>query len=202
MIFYGTKASNLLNGQIINVDCPHCSTNTSMTYSVFGKYAHVYWIPFFPVGKTTVVECNNCKRTYEFKELPEAIKTKLEREKEKNPAKTPVWMFSGFGVVALLVALAMFISGQTKDNEQAYLKDPKAGDVYSFKVDKEYSTMRVDKVTNDSVYITYNDYIVDQSSGTDKIDIDKNYTLEKDVMTAKDLQELYKKETIYSIDRP
>ena len=111
-------------------------------------------------------------------------------------------MFSGFGVVALLVALAMFISGQTKDNEQAYLKDPKAGDVYSFKVDKEYSTMRVDKVTKDSVYITYNDYIVDQSSGTDKIDIDKNYTLEKDVMTAKDLQELYKKETIYSIDRP
>jgi hypothetical protein len=62
--------------------------------------------------------------------------------------------------------------------------------------------MRVDKVTKDSVYITYNDYIVDKSSGTDKIDIDKNYTLEKDVMTAKDLQELYKKETIYSIDRP
>ncbi|WP_395063822.1 hypothetical protein [Flavobacterium sp.] len=201
MIFYGTKASNLKNGQLINVDCPHCETNTSMTYSIFGKYAHIYWIPFFPVSKITVAECNNCKKTFEFKELPEAVKTKFEREKEKYPVKTPIWMFSGFGVVAVLVGIAMFISSQTKDKEQAYIKNPKVGDVYSFKVEKEYSTMRVDKVTKDSIYFTYNDYIVDKSSGIDKIDIEKNYTIEKDVTTQKALQELYKKETIYSIDR-
>jgi hypothetical protein len=84
MIFYGTKASTIKNGQIINVDCPNCETNSSMIYSVFGKYAHIYWIPLFPIKKITITECNNCKKTFEYKELPQAIQTKLDREKEKD----------------------------------------------------------------------------------------------------------------------
>ncbi|WP_395044997.1 hypothetical protein [Flavobacterium sp.] len=202
MIFYGTKASNLLNGQLINVDCPECKTNTSMTYSVFGKYAYIYWIPIFPMSKVTVAECNHCKKTYEYKDLSEQIKTKLDREKEKSGLKTPIWMFSGLFVIAALVAIAFYVSGQTKDKEQTYIKNPKAGDVYSIKADDgNFTTMRVDKVTKDSIYFTYNDYLTDQSTGISKIDVDKNYTIEKDVTTQKNLQELYKKETIYSIDR-
>jgi len=33
--------------------------------SIFGRYAHIMWIPFFPVGKTQVAECTRCKRTYD-----------------------------------------------------------------------------------------------------------------------------------------
>ncbi|WP_298121335.1 zinc-ribbon domain-containing protein [Flavobacterium sp.] len=114
MIFYGTKASNIKNGQIINVDCPHCQTNTSMIYSVFGRYAHVYWIPFFPIGRVTVTECNSCKKTFEFSELPQPIQEKLLREKEKGGAKTPIWMFSGLGIIAVLVAIGIYSSGETE----------------------------------------------------------------------------------------
>ena len=53
MIFYGTNAKNIKNGKVINVQCPNCEQNTSMTYSVFGKYAHVYWVPFIPYKKIT-----------------------------------------------------------------------------------------------------------------------------------------------------
>ena len=103
MIFYGTRAKNIHNGQIKNVKCPHCENETSMTYSIYGKYAHVYWIPFFPIGNVGVTECNSCKRTYEIKELPENIKMKYHNEKEKDGVKTPIWFFSGLFIVAILV---------------------------------------------------------------------------------------------------
>jgi len=202
MIFYGTKASNIKNGQVINVDCPHCETNTSMTYAVFGKYAHVYWIPFFPIGKTTVAECNNCKRTFEYSELPQPIQTKLDREKEKDGAKTPIWMFSGLGVVAVLVAIGIYSSGETEKKEAEYLKAPKAGDVYEMKIDNgHYSTARVDKVDKDSVYVTFNDYETDKSSGINDIDVEKNYSIFRGSYTRQMIQDLYKKDSIFAINR-
>jgi|JFJP01.1.fsa_nt_gi zinc-ribbon family len=202
MIFYGTKASNIKNGQVINVDCPHCETNTSMTYSVFGKYAHVYWIPFFPIGKVTVTECNNCKRTFEYSELPQAIQTKIDREKEKEGVKTPIWMFSGLGVVAVLIAIGFVVSGQTEKKEAEYLKAPKAGDVYEMKIDNgHYSTIRVDKVDKDSLYVTFNDFETDKISGLSEIDVEKNYTIFKGSYTKKMIENLYKKDSIIAINR-
>lgn len=202
MIFYGTKASNIKNGQIINVDCPHCETNTSMIYSVFGKYAHVYWIPFFPIGRVTVAECANCKRTYEYSELTPQIQTKLQREKEKEGAKTPIWMFSGLGIVAVLICIGIYSSGQTEKEEAEYLKNPKAGDVYEMKIENgHFSTARVDKVDKDSVYVTLNDYETDKSSGISEIDVAKNYTIFKVSLSKKMVQNLYEKDSIFAINR-
>ena len=46
-INFGTKATNLQNGQIINVDCPSCEKVTTMKYSVFGKYGLHFGYLFF-----------------------------------------------------------------------------------------------------------------------------------------------------------
>jgi hypothetical protein len=202
MIFYGTKASNLKNGQIINIDCPSCETNATFKYSVFGKYAHIYWIPLFPISKITVAECNSCKKTYEFKELSESIKTKFQREKEKSPVKFPVWMFSGLFVIAALVGFGVYKSNETDKNEAEFIKNPKVGDVYSIKVsDAHFTCARVDKIDKDSVYLTDNDYETDKSTGIDDIDVTKNYTTEKEVLTKKEIQDAFKKEKIFSITR-
>jgi len=103
MIIYGTRSTNLKNGRITRVTCPHCSTETSMIYSVFGKYAHIYWIPLFPLNKLTFLECDHCRKTFKPKELPLDIQTKLKTEKEKDPPKTPIWHFS-----LLLIILGIF----------------------------------------------------------------------------------------------
>lgn len=201
MIFYGTKASNIKNGQVINVDCPHCETNTSMTYSVFGKYAHVYWIPFFPIGKTTVAECNNCKRTFEYSELPQPIQTKLDREKEKDGAKTPIWMFSGLGVIAVLVAIGYVVSGQTEKKEAEYLKAPKVGDIYKFESNPGfYSTMKVESVLKDSVHVLINDMETNKTSGINDIDKPENYK-ELYGYSKEQIRKMYKDNEIYEIER-
>lgn len=201
MIFYGTKASNIKNGQIINVDCPHCETNTSMNYAVFGKYAHIYWIPFFPIGKTTVAECNNCKRTFEYSELTQPIQTKLDREKEKDGAKTPIWMFSGLGIIAVLVAIGIYSSGETEKKEAEYLKAPKVGDIYKFESNPGfYSTMKVESVLKDSLHVLVNDMETNKTSGINDIDKPENYK-ELYGYSKEEIRKMYKDKKIYEIER-
>ncbi|MFY7739204.1 MAG: zinc-ribbon domain-containing protein [Flavobacterium sp.] len=201
MIFYGTKASNIKNGQVINVDCPHCETNTSMNYAVFGKYAHIYWIPFFPIGKTTVAECNNCKRTFEYSELTQPIQTKLDREKEKDGAKTPIWMFSGLGIIAVLVAIGIYSSGETEKKEAEYLKTPKVGDIYKFESNPGfYSTMKVESVLKDSLHVLVNDMETNKTSGINDIDKPENYK-ELYGYSKEEIRKMYKDKKIYEIER-
>ncbi len=125
MIFYGTSASRLKDGRLSNVTCPNCDTPTSMNYSVFGKYFYIYWIPFFPIGKTNVLECNHCKRTYKLSELPEQIKHKFELEKHKG---VPIKHFAGIGIIALLIAWFSYSNVKDNELEAEYIKDPQIGD--------------------------------------------------------------------------
>ncbi|MEO8532621.1 MAG: hypothetical protein ABI441_02670 [Flavobacterium sp.] len=201
LLYYGTKATNLKNGQIINVDCPNCNTNVSMIYSVFGKYGHLYLIPFFPIKKLTFAECNSCKKTFEEAELPSAIQQKLQREKEKNAVKTPIWMFSGLFIIAALIGLGFYSSHQTDVDTGTFIKDPKVGDVYFLNsAEGYYTTMKVNQVLKDSLSVFINDMEIDRKTDVDKIDIDKNYK-NKSNIAKKDMLKLYDEKKIYEVKR-
>lgn len=202
IFFYGTKASNLKDGQIINVDCPNCDTNVSMIYSIYGKYAHLYWIPFFPIKKVTLAECNSCKKTFEKIELPANIQTKLDREKEKDGGiKTPIWMFSGLILVAAIAILCFYNSHQTDLDSESYVKNPKVGDVYFFNsAEGHYSTMKIDQVSKDSLIIFVNKMEIDSKTDIDKIDIAQNYK-ETYSISRKNMLKLYNEKEIYEVKR-
>jgi hypothetical protein len=204
MIFYGTRSSNLKNGKIKNVSCPHCTTDTDMNYSVFGKYAHVYWIPFFPIGRTNIVECNDCKSTYDLKNLDETVKQKFKKEQDFNPVKTPIWFFSGLFIIATITMSVMYYDNKQDDDEKVFIKNPKVGDLYHFKASEGfYSCMKVQEVTKDSVFCLANNMETNQETGIDDINVDKNYSL-KTIWSysKKELVESMKdEEFIYQIDR-
>lgn len=201
IFYYGTKATNLKNGQVINVDCPNCNTNVSMLYSVFGKYAHLYLIPFFPIKKLTFAECNSCKKTFEQVELPSQIQQKLEREKEKNQIKTPIWMFSGLFIIAAIAGLIYYDSYQTDTVTATYIKNPKPGDVYLLNVENNhYTTMKVNQISKDSVTVFVNEMEIDRKADIDKIDLDKYYKNTYNI-SKKDMLKLYNEEKIYEIKR-
>lgn len=201
MIFYGTRASNLKNGKISRVTCPNCEQETSMTYSVFGKYAHIYWIPFFPYSKVTITECDQCKRTFEAKELPDNIKEKLRVESDRNPAKTPIWQFSGLIIITALIGIGIYSSKQQKSDEISYLDKPEVNDLYEYKTTSGYySTMKVSKVTSDSVYFLLNDMETNKKSGINDIDKATNYN-DTDSYSKEELKQFYKEGVIYEINR-
>ena len=201
MIFYGTNASRLKDGRLSNVSCPNCNEQTSMDYSVFGKYAYIYWIPIFPLGKTNVLECNNCKRTYKLKELPQPIQQKFELEKHKG---VPIKHFAGIGIIALIIAGISYSSSKHKEDEALYIENPSVGDVYSTKASASgyYTTAKVTKVTNDSIFVIFNDYEIDKKHRTSQIDKAENYKPENtEGYTLNEVQQLYKDEVIYNIER-
>ncbi|ULC58921.1 zinc-ribbon domain-containing protein [Flaviramulus sp. BrNp1-15] len=200
MIFYGTNSSRLKDGQINNVTCPNCENQTSMTYSVFGKYAYIYWIPIFPLGKVNVLECNSCKRTFKLKELPEQIKHKFELEKHRG---IPILHFSGLAIIVLAIAFFAYSGSKNKELDAKYIQAPAIGDVYSVLSDTngQYTTMKVTGVTNDSVFVVYNDYEIDKRSAIYKIDKKENYTVYESGYTKQEILSLYADKTIYEIDR-
>ncbi len=200
MVFYGTNASRLKDGRLNNITCPNCENQTTMTYSVFGKYAYIYWIPIFPIGKQNILECDSCKKTFKLKELPRQIQSKFELEKHTG---VPIKHFAGLGIIAIAIGFIMYSSSQNKANNLKYINAPEIGDVYSINGSQKgyYSTMRIKDVTNDSIYLISNDYEVDKKSGIDKIDVDKNYTTEEYSISKQEIIGLYTDETIFEIDR-
>lgn len=179
MVFYGTNSSTISKGQVRNVKCPHCENEVTMSYTVFGKYAHIYWIPFFPVGKVKILECNSCKATYDLKDLDQKTKDKFKLELDRNPAKTPLRHFSAIGIIALIVAGGLYYDKMKDDDTLDYAKNPKVGDVYYYETPElanHYSTLKISKITNDSIFVLENNMEIDSKTDMDKILDDKNYT--------------------------
>jgi len=117
MIIYGGKASKIANFAIQNTTCDHCQEKSQQDLSVFGRYAHVFFIPLFPLGKKAVAECANCKRTIPHKEFSPALKQKY--KDIKGDAKRPIYHWFGLGVLTLLF-LSGLISAMTSE------KDPRS----------------------------------------------------------------------------
>lgn len=110
-IFFGTRTSVIktkpVNG---NTECPYCQNLNTFVASTFGKYFHVFWIPLFPLSKTTVLECRHCKKSYAEHELPEDLKLALLKSNELDPPKRPLWHGCGCLIVAAVLLLIGVLS--------------------------------------------------------------------------------------------
>jgi len=199
MIFYGSKGVHLHTEQVSGVKCSHCEQTSSHTVSIYGKYAHIYWIPFFPLGKKGISECNHCKATFEPKEMSESLK--LAHKNVKGNVKTPIWHWSGIGIIAVVIGISGFLSAQHDKDVVTYIDKPKVGDVYEFKPNEYYSLAKVTSVDQDSVYVISNDYETEKHSDLNTIDKASNYTTEPYGISRKKIKELFKSKEILDVNR-
>jgi hypothetical protein len=202
MVLIGTNETCILKGKISGIECPNCNFYSSVEYNIFTKYTSLTFIPLFPVGNTINIECNNCSKEIDFEDLDENTKIKLIEENKKTNQKRPIWLFSGI-IILICFIVFYFVRLYQTDNETAVLiKTPTSGDIYNVKFSNGYySTLRIDKVTNDSVYLTQNDYNVYLQSEVEDINKTENYTNQKINYSKKDLLKLYDKDEIFSIAR-
>jgi len=163
MIVYGNKAT-LLKSEFISEPCPNCNTNNSLQMSVYQRYAHIFWIPFFPIGKIGVSACSNCRQVLKDKNMPASLK--LNYENLKSQTQIPIWNFAGLGVVAVITLSVMISDNQTKKKVNNLVLAPKPGDVLHIKEkDTSYTLYKLTKVTKDSVYLVTCKYVSDQEDG-------------------------------------
>ncbi len=201
MIIFGTRTAFIGSKKsTTNVSCNHCGTTGQIVYSIFRSHFHVFWIPVFPTGKKAVSECQHCKRTLSYKEM--SAEMKKECNSIKNDIKGPIWQFSGLFIFAALIVFAGFASKNDKKNEAEYLKSPAVGDIYEYFTDtKQYSTMKVSKVTTDSVFVQLNDYEISRSSKLYKIEKDENYSEYTYGYSIDEIKSMYGEKIIIDINR-
>ena len=163
MVVYGTKATQLAK-ETVTEKCPNCGTQNSIEMYVFQKYAHVFWIPLFPTGKTAVSECSHCKQVLKQKEMPAALKASYDNVKAQS--KTPIWTFSGLALLAVLISFGVYTDKQNAALNAKLILEPRAGDIFEIKtVDNNYTLYKVESVVGDSVLIAANNFETNKMSG-------------------------------------
>jgi zinc-ribbon family len=203
MIFYGTNSSNLKSGTLRNVSCPHCATDSSMNYSIYSKYFYIYWIPIFPIGRTNIAECNHCKATYNLKDLNQAAQNKFQQEQDRNPTKTPIKLYSGL-IIGAIITIAVIAFGIKSDaDSEDFAKNPKVGDIfYETTASGKFSTSVVTKIDKDSVYVLQNNIETDKKTDVDNSCIKKeNYEYQYALTRKKVIDFVKAGDSIYEIKR-
>ena len=163
-MIYGTRATTLGNFQVEDVPCPYCEHTEPQRFSIFGRYAHLMWIPLFPFSKVAVAECTRCKRTYEKSEFPR----KLAGASENLKAKTshPRWTWAGLMIIGGWFLLSsVFAAFRTVDPREALLKQdidvmtttpPERFDSTSYQIDQLMTMLAVDELSPERFsYITH-----------------------------------------------
>jgi hypothetical protein len=198
MIIYGSRAKQVGHEHLTD-KCPNCESQNTLDLFVFQRYAHVFWIPFVPIGKTGVSQCGNCKQVLKLNQMPAYLKAAYQRAQAQT--KTPIWMFLGLAAVVVLIGVAV-LDGKKKDAKNAQLiLSPQAGDVMEYKTKTgSYTLLKVESVTADSVFMRENNYETDKESGIYQLK-SKEYALEVESISKKDLKALFDKGNILDIDR-
>lgn len=198
MVIYGTRATRLVAEHIVD-KCPHCETQNNMEMHIFQVYAHIFWIPAFPLYKTGVNQCNHCKQVLKSKEMSGALK--LTYENLKSQTKAPKWTFAFLGVMVAVVTLAAIV-GQQNDKENAqFIASPQIADIYEVEMgSREYTLYKVEAVEGDSVFVCPSNYAVNKSSGLNKLKY-KDYSDEVYGFTKKQLKNMLEKGEIMDVER-
>jgi hypothetical protein len=201
MIIYGSRSIKQAVEHISDA-CPHCGTTNSTELYVFQKYAHVFWIPFFPMGKTGVSQCNHCKQILKKDEMPSSMLQAYDRIKAQT--RVPIWTFAGVALVGVMIA-AGFVSDKQKDERNATLiQAPATGDVFEVKTKEgQYTLMKVADVRGDSLLIQLHQYETNKLTGLADLKRkgDAGYTEEVFVVLKDDVKAMVKDGEIIEIIR-
>jgi hypothetical protein len=174
MIIYGSRSTTLKAAELPDEKCSNCQTQGSIIMGVYSKYAHIFWIPIFPIGKVGISQCLHCKQVLKENQMPTELKKQY--WSLKNQAKVPIWQFIGLILIGVLVVGSIISGNASKKNEAQYLAAPQSGDIYEFKTeDGSYSTWKLTKVTMDSLGISFNKFAISKITGLYKIEKPENY---------------------------
>lgn len=200
MIFFGTGSTNVASELTRNITCKHCNNHNTVYINIYRRHFHVFWIPVFPFTKSGNSYCSHCKEVLRPKNMPEALK--MQYKTIKDNAKGPLWQFAGLGIFACLVAFAFYSSGKNKENTQLYLANPEVGDIYEYQVENGYySTMKLKKVTSDSLFLSLNDFEISKKSRLYKIDKEENYPDTMYGYSKHEIRIMQKEGVIFDIER-
>ncbi len=167
MIIYGTNSKQLAKETLFE-KCPNCGAQHSVELFVFQKYAHVFWIPFFPLNKYGATQCNQCKQVLNKTKWPSYWQAQYDTLKAQT--HTPIWTFVGVALIGVLITWIIIDDKRNEERNARLILSPEKGDILEIKTSEDqYTLYKIDKVEGDSVFLLINSYETNMPSGLDDL---------------------------------
>lgn len=200
MIIYGYRASHLLTEPVTG-SCPACATPDRLRTSIFGRYAHVYWVPLLPIGKTGASECGHCHFVILPKEMEASLKESFRELKQRSRA--PWWHFAGLLLVLVGLGWGLVANSNDARANRSFITMPHKGDVYHVRTNNgHYSLWKVQDVTGNAVKLLANNYEIDNQTKVNELDRPENFAPDPLELTRYDLKIMLDKDEIVDVERP
>ena len=100
IIFFGSNRSSLAKINTSHTTCGYCGQQGTQSIEIIGSYAHIYWIPLFPLRKHVKATCSHCKQQVLKEEFSSELRSVYERNQEEG--RRPLWHWAGLIVIILL----------------------------------------------------------------------------------------------------
>lgn len=138
MIVFGHNNFKIKSFSPRELGIPENPGDQKITLEVRQRYFHLFWIPFFPIGKAYVVRKEGDSNMYE---MPLELQHVLS---QRDDIKTP-WYSFALIFLALFIGVSFFGNEKMKDikwenrfyveqaNQKMRVKYPTTGDYYKFK---------------------------------------------------------------------
>jgi hypothetical protein len=201
MIIFGT-ATKKLSSETVMEKCSNCGNQFCVDVIIYQKWFHVFWIPIIPNGKTGASQCSKCNQVLVPNQMPANIKMSYDHLLKQ--AKAPIWTYTGLGLIAGFIALIIISSMMTNAKNKKFVLAPQKGDIFEIKTkDNFYTLYKVAKVEGDSVFILFNNYETNKSSGLNDLKRKGNdaYSPVTFSLSKQEIKEMYDKGELLNIDR-
>jgi hypothetical protein len=210
-------SESIIQGSVIDeLTCPDCGCNHHQVKGVI-KYAFFFIesIPFFPVEKNTIIQCQQCWIKADVTTLPE------QRVKELSKNLFPAWrLISKFlGTLLTLMFLGYLIQGEVEKYHLSdqFIEKPAVNDFYhvdfrylsnELRPNEKYRIGKVTDITGDIATVVFSRLFYRMQHGADE-SIRVGHVTHFSFFSRKEyhysfarLQEMRSQGAIYRVERP
>ncbi len=147
---FGKKEATIKKYDDYHIICEKCG-HKNQRFFVIQEFFFIFFIPITPTSiKIIRCECLNCKDSFNSEKKNYYL----------SKTKTPLYFYSGFLFVALILLIGLFGNILTQVKKTEYVETPIKGDVYliiNYEVEKDiYYYFKVNNVMKDSLELLRN----------------------------------------------
>ncbi len=185
--------------------CDNCKKSGEIKIQSQCEYFHLmYLIPLFSLGKSSKSKCINCGEVLNYIQMPYNLKCEAKALEERS--KVPIWHHSGVFILITFILYLVFILPvsikQDKENDKIFIEQPILNDIYIYYTDdKKYTLLKVDSISDDTIYILENLFSTKMMSDIETLDKLENYQEWRYEISKNDLKKLHSENHIIKVIR-
>lgn len=142
--------------------CHCCDKKYAICVQPHYEYYYILHIPFYPSWMQVAAKCKFCGQT-------EIVDKQYLSPEIRKQIRRPVWHYCGaFLIFVAVIFICLSYLGDQRDKYVSVsesIEYPVIGDIYEVKIGySSYSLMKVVGISNDTVFVQYNEYAVSNES--------------------------------------